>query len=70
MARKHNVDEVTRSLSRKKDCKVNIAAKTIQILKSTASGHSGDLGNGSWGKVDFLVNYGGFTLNMVSKFES
>lgn len=70
MARKnkHQVDEVLRSLSRKHDCKV--IGRSIYILngKSRSKPATNDLGNGSWGKIDFLVNYCGYTQYRVNEF--
>lgn len=50
-----NYDEATaiRSLSKKKG--VKISSGIIKIEKGTA-----ELGNGSWGKISFLVNYCGY----------
>ena len=44
-----------RILSKKKD--IRIVRETIYILKPSSKERRGDLGNGSWGKIDFLVNY-------------
>lgn len=52
MARKnYSVDEVIRSLQRKQGIIINTKDNTIKISKSQSS-----LGNGSWGKLDFLTN--------------
>ena len=63
MTRKHNVDEVIRSLGRKKEVRVNPYAKTVEVLSKQT-----ELGNGSWGKIDFLTNHCGYRLLTVSKF--
>lgn len=73
MARKHYVDEVIRSLSQKRDCKIisnKYGGGTIYILngKSHKYPKSNDLGNGSWGKIDFLCNHKGFIFIYVSEF--
>lgn len=60
MTRKHNVDEVLRALRQKKDLKIQ--GNQIQILRN-----SSDLGNGSWGKIDFLVNHQGYFRQFVAK---
>src|SRR5512133_1607272 len=54
MARKlYTADEVLRSLSRKNDCQISTHHRIIQILQPR---QYNDLGNGSWGKIDFLTN--------------
>ena len=72
--RKHSVDEVLKSLSKKHDVKV--VGKSIQVLKAivTKDGkdvenpvYQGDLGNGSWGKIDFLKGKG-YSLIFVGNF--
>lgn len=65
MTRKHTVDEVVRTLSKKKDCKIDVKLKVIEILSKN---QSNDLGNGSWGKIDFLVNHNGWTKVFVEDF--
>lgn len=77
MARKHNEDEVLRTLRSKND--VRIVSGEIQVLKDkvynkktcqveTNPKKHFDLGNGSWGKISFLVNYCGYRQIFVSKF--
>ena len=75
MARKHKIDEVLRTLGRKND--IRIFSNRIQILKDKIWTKDGaidnprkkhDLGNGSWGKIDFLTNYHGYYINYVEKF--
>lgn len=66
MARKHTMDEVIRSLSKKKDVKVDPNLKVVEILNTPFK--SNDLGNGSWGKIDFLVNHLGFQKVYVEEF--
>jgi hypothetical protein len=72
--RKHNLDEVLRSLSKKHDCRIQ--GREIKILtdkvfnKKTQKEEDNpfkrfDLGNGSWGKIDFLVNYCGYHVVRV-----
>jgi hypothetical protein len=70
MARKnYQIDEVLRSLSRKHDVKV--FGTTIQILtgKDLSFPRINDLGNKSWGKIDFLKNYCGFKVIHLDKFD-
>lgn len=40
----------------KKNCKINLTQKTIDISDSK------NMGNGSWGLVDFLCNHNNFIL--------
>ena len=55
MARKnYSEDEVLRSLSKKNSININRVSKTLTVNTT------GDLGNGSWGKIDFLTNYCGY----------
>ena len=72
--RKHSVDEVLKSLSKKNDVKV--VGNSIQVLKAivTKDGkdvenptYQGDLGNGSWGKIDFLKSQG-YSFIFVGNF--
>jgi hypothetical protein len=68
MARKHNEDEVLRTLRQKND--VRIVGNQILILngKNPKFQKQNDLGNGSWGKIDFLKNHKGYFLRNVSEF--
>ena len=76
MERKHTVDEVLIALSLKNDVKVD--RKVIMILSDFVYKNNGqkienpkkkhDLGNGSWGKIDFLVNHHGYSFFHVSDF--
>jgi len=60
MARKkHKLDEVLRTLSLKKDCR--IIGDTVYTLVDKTPFKANDLGNGSWGKIDFLVNHMGYS---------
>ncbi len=72
--RKHSADEVLKSLSKKHDVKV--VGKSIQVLKAIVTkdgkdvenpAYQGDLGNGSWGKIDFLKSQG-YSLMFVGNF--
>lgn len=63
MARKqHNLEEVLRSLGRKRSIK--ITGRTVQILKN-----ADDVGNGSWGKIDYLHKVHGYSFMRVDKFQ-
>ena len=74
MTRKHSEDEVLKSLAKKHD--VRIVNRTIQVLKPEIEKdgkivenpfYQGDLGNGSWGKIDFLKGQG-YSLIFVGNF--
>lgn len=76
MARKNfRVDEVIRTLSRKRDCKIDADNNKIFILSndledgSPNTNKSNDLGNGSWAKIGFLVRYNGWKIEYVDKFK-
>lgn len=64
---KHTLDEVLRSLARKKD--VKISNNTILLLSDKAPNKSYDLGNGSFGKIDYLVKVHKYQLKIVDTFE-
>lgn len=78
MGRKHNVDEVLKDLSRKHDLSINKANNTIFVLSDKIHDKDGviidnplklhDIGNKSWGKIDFLVNYHDYHVVKVAKF--
>ena len=58
MARKqHNLDEVLRSLSRKNGCSVDSIRRTVSIKRGQS-----DIGNGSWGKIDYLEKRHGYVV--------
>ena len=73
--RKHSLDEVLKSLSKKHD--VRVLGGTIQVLKPEIEKdgkiienpfYQGDLGNGSWGKIDFLKSQG-YKQYFVAEFK-
>lgn len=73
--RKHSVDEVLKALSKKHD--VRVLGGTIQVLKPEIEKdgkiienpfYQGDLGNGSWGKIDFLKGQG-YKQYFVAEFK-
>ena len=75
---KHNPAKAVRSLSQKNDCR--IYGNKIYIL-SDKVWHSEkkkkilnplkrcDLGNKSWGKIDFLVKYADYKVIVVNDFD-
>ena len=67
MARKnYTIDKVLRALNKKNDCLVSETDKIVFVL--VGRGKKNDLGNKSWGKIDFLIHYCNFTLNKVEEF--
>ena len=60
MAKKH-YDEATAIRAVAKKCQVNYGDKTIGVNTST-----GQVGNGTWGKIDYLCNYCGWHWNHVN----
>ena len=72
MARKHKMDEVLKALAKKHDCR--IVGNVIQVLNGESLEAkyqlSNDLGNGSWGKIDFLVKHCGFRQMYVVDFKN
>lgn len=63
--RRYDEASVVRALCRKGSINVNMVSKTIYVLKENT-----DVGNGSWGKIDYLCNYHGYTQifsNTISK---
>lgn len=72
MARKsknYNADEVVRQLSKKHDIRVNNDVKVVEVItgKDNKRPAANDVGNGSWGKIDFLVNYCGWRQIFVDR---
>lgn len=65
MAKKRPYDEtlVCNALSRKAGISVDRENKTIEVLK-----YNDDVGNKSWGKLDYLRNYCGYHVIVVSVF--
>lgn len=53
---KHDEVNVLRSLGRNKEVSVNQANKTVTVSREAQS-----VGNGTWGKIDYLVHYCGYT---------
>lgn len=53
---KHDEVKVLRSLSRNKEVSVNTTNKTIYVSRNAQN-----VGNGTWGKIDYLIHYCGYT---------
>lgn len=60
--RNYEVDEVLKILNKNNDIK--IIKKDINILIDTS------VGNGTWGKLDFLTGYQGYQIKYVSSFKN
>lgn len=62
MAKKRAYDEVSviRSLSKKNSIVINTTNKTINVLKD-----SPEVGNGSWGKIDYLCKVHDYVVIFV-----
>lgn len=67
--RKHSLEEVLGTLYKRHDIKIDNHRKVIQVLTGNLIPKQNDLGNKSWGKIDFLRNHCGFTLIKVDRFE-
>lgn len=68
MSRKqHNQYDAMKALSKKQDIRFTSDSE-ILLLHYKSDKRQNDLGNGSWGKIDYLVNHCGFRLVTVSSF--
>ncbi len=78
MARKHRLDEVLRALKSKRD--LRIVNDEIQILNDMIwsqklggiivnPAKQFDIGNGTWGKLDYLRKIHGYYIVYVDKFD-
>lgn len=64
---KYTVDEVLKSLANKRDCRVS--GSMIYVINGLGKlPATNDLGNGSWGKISFLVNHRGYKQLFVKEF--
>lgn len=63
MSKKKSYDEVSviRALSKKKSIKVDVSAKHIKVAKDAM-----DIGNGTWGKIDYLCHYCGYVQTFMA----
>ena len=59
--RKYDEVSVCRSLSKKHEVNVDTQRKVIEVVKNNTT-----VGNGSWGKIDYLCNYCGYHAIMVN----
>lgn len=53
----YNEQEVLKSLFKKKDIKISNKSITVSRVHN-------DVGNGSWGKIDFLTNYLNYSVRI------
>lgn len=67
MAKKKVYDEVSvvRALSKKSSVYINTVEKRIDIVKNNT-----ELGNGSWGKIDYLTHVHGYVPVFVTSISS
>lgn len=65
--KKKNYDEVSvvRTLGRNREVFVNTSNKTIEVLKDATN-----VGNGSWGKIDYLCHYCGYSVFITSRMST
>lgn len=60
---KYNEDSVAKSLMSNSDIRINKIGKVVELIDNSAS-----LGNSTWGKIDFLTKYCGYTVCKVESF--
>lgn len=58
--RKYDEVSVVRALSKNPDVRIN--NKTIEVVKNPQY-----VGNGSWGKIDFLTHYCGYKMAIIDR---
>lgn len=61
MKRKYDEASVIRALNKKQSIKVDTVNKVVEIQKNAT-----DVGNGSWGKIDYLCHYCGYIYVFVT----
>jgi len=68
--KKYTENQALNSLKRKKDVKIDVNAKVIQIINGKLKKFPAkdDLGNSSHGKIDFLTKKCGYVAYKVSVF--
>lgn len=64
MAKKIAYDEtsVVRSLSKKGSIQINTGSKTVKVVRDNT-----EIGNGSWGKIDYLRKVHGYVVIFTTK---
>lgn len=65
--KKKNYDEasVIRSITKKADVSVDYANKIVRVKKD-----SNEVGNGTWGKIDYLCHYCGYNYSISKTINS
>ena len=66
MKKQYSENEVLAALNRKNDISINFSTKTIYHLIGEKA--QNDCGNGTWGKIDYLVHHLNYSLVHVSEF--
>lgn len=61
MNKKYDEFSVVKSISKKHSVKVHTVNRTIKVSKDCT-----DVGNGTWGKIDYLCKVHGYMLNRTS----
>ena len=61
MKRKYDEASVVRALNKKQYIKVNTVNGVVEVQKNAT-----DVGNGSWGKIDYLCHYCGYIYVFVT----
>ena len=62
----HTEERALKQLSKKRDCRVY--GKRIVVLSNNSKERHNDLGNKSWGKIDYLVKAHDYILYRVPDF--
>lgn len=71
MTRKHNENEVLSLLRLKHDVRVTLQKEVLILNGKSGKGQfqrMHDLGNGTWGKIDFLVSHCGYKMAFVPEW--
>jgi hypothetical protein len=71
MSIKHEESKVVSQLSKKHDVRVTQNRQVLLLNGTSNKGQyqlSHDLGNKSWGKIDFLVNHCGYRRTIVAEY--
>jgi hypothetical protein len=62
----HTESKALAALGRKND--IQIHGSDLRVLNNESPFKVHDLGNKSWGRIDFLVNYYGYSQYFVTEF--
>ena len=76
--KKHNEYDCIKQLDRKRDCKIASSGVIVILQNHIFIPKEGktirnpnkhfDLGNKSWGKIDYLINHCGYSMMRVDRF--